>query len=407
MKKIFIICISVLISGGIFAQGKSHGKADFRLGNGLDIQLNDGDYTFNLGGFIQAGAQYLKDEGSKAENRFDIKYGYLSLAGNAKKEKVSFLLQLDFADSKPLLDAWIAYKPIKFLTISAGQKQTFTNNREMTFLENRLSMVDRSIMSRNLASTGRELGLFLESEFMLGNVGILPQFAVTTGDGRNSFGSSSTDVDKGGLKYGGRFDIAPLGMFTPGNDKIGADLAHEKSPKVKVGVAGSYNSGVSNAFGEGHGDFALYTAEGKEKLPDYRKLYADIMFKFQGFSLLGEYGNTSATRIKGLHTATNGTGELLPGDISSFLYLGDSYNIQMGYALRNGFALDLRYTKIKPEYEDSESVLKDVSAYDVTLTKYFVDNRLKIQGGFSYLDYKKENNIRNHIQAELLLQVIF
>jgi len=406
MKKILIICISFLVSGAIFAQGKSHGNVDFRLGNGLDIQLNNGDYSFNIGGFIQTGAQYIKDEGSKHENRFDIKYGYLSLAGNAAKEKVSFLLQLDFADSSPLLDAWIAYKPIKYLTISAGQKQTFTNNREMTFLENRLSMVDRSIMSRNLSKTGRELGLFLESEFFIGNVGILPQVAVTTGDGRNSFGSGSTDVDKGGLKYGGRLDVTPLGSFTQGNDKIGADLAHEVSPKIKIGVAGSYNSGVSSSIGEGHGDFALYNKEGKEKLPDYRKVYADIMFKYSGFSLLGEYGNTSATRVKGLHSGINGTGELFPGDISSLLYLGDSYNIQMGYALRNGFALDLRYTKLNPEFEDKVSVMKNINAYDVTLTKYFVDNRLKIQGGFSYLDYK-ESSIKNHIQAELLLQVIF
>lgn len=406
MKKILIICISFLISGGIFAQGKSHGKVDFRLGNGLDIQLNNGDYSFNIGGFIQTGAQYFKDESSKAENRFDIKYGYLSLAGNAAKEKVSFLLQLDFASGSPLLDAWIAYKPIKFLTISAGQKQTFTNNREMTFLENRLSMVDRSILSRNLSNTGRELGLFFESEFSIGNVGTLPQVAVTTGDGRNSFGSGSTDVDKGGLKYGGRLDICPLGLFTKGNDRIGADLAHESTPKVKVGVAGSYNSGVSNIIGEGHGDFAFYNKNGKEKLPDYRKVYADIMFKYRGFSLLGEYGNTSATRLKGLYSATNGTGALLPGDISSYLYIGDSYNIQMGYALRNGFALDLRYTNVNPEFEDKISALKKMNAYDVTLTKYFVDNRLKIQGGFSYLDYK-ESSIKNHIQAELLFQVIF
>ncbi|WP_185154673.1 hypothetical protein [Dysgonomonas sp. 511] len=406
MKRIFIICVSILISGGLFAQGKSHGKTDFRLGNGLDIQLNDGDYSFNLGGFIQAGAQYQKDEGSKAENRFDIKYGFLSLAGNAKKEKVSFLLQLDFADSKPLMDAWIAYQPIKFLKISAGQKQTFTNNREMTFLENRLSMVDRSILSRNLSNKGRELGLFLESEFLLGNVGFMPQVAVTTGDGRNSFGSSSIDVDKGGLKYGGRLDVCPLGLFAAGNDKVGADLAHETTPKIKVGVAGSYNSGVSNNIGEGHGDFALYTKEGKEKLPDYRKLYADIMFKYQGFSLLGEYGNTSAARLAGLYTASNQTGQLVPGEISSYLNLGDSYNIQMGYALRNGFALDLRYTKVKPEFKESNSLLQDMSAYDATLSKYFVDNRLKIQGGFSYLDYKS-NSIRNHIQAELLMQIIF
>lgn len=406
MKKLLIISTVLLLSVSIFAQNKVHGKADFRLGNGLDIQLNDGDYSFNIGGFIQSDMQYIKPDGAKAENRFGIKYGFFSLGGNAAKEKVSFLLQLDFANNSPLMDAWIAYQPLDFLKISAGQKQTFTNNREMTLFESNLSMNDRSLLSRTLSNTGREFGLFVESEFLIGNIGIQPQIAVTSGDGRNSFGSSSIDVDFGGLKYGGRLDICPLGLFTKGNDKIGADIAHEELPKIKIGAAGSYNTGVSNKIGEGHGDFFLYKNDGTTKLPDYRKVYADVMFKYQGFSLLAEYANSTATRLKGLRPVKDVDLELVPGQISSYLYLGDSYNIQLGYALKNGFALDARYTKVKPEFDNAISSMKETNEYDVTVSKYFIDNRVKIQGGVSYLDYPK-SDIGKNLQAELLFQVIF
>ncbi len=404
IKKILILTVSFLLYGNISAQEESTDNVSFRLGNGLNIRLNNGDYTFNLGGFIQPNFEYNKPEDQPSETKFGIKRGFMSFSGNAVKEKVSFLLQLDYAKSSPLMDAWIAYAPIKQLKITAGQKQTFTNNTEMTFLESNLSMVDRSLLSTTLSDTGREFGLFLESNFSLGQVGIAPKIAVTSGDGRNSFGSSSVDVDYGGLKYGGRLDIYPFGAFTGNNDKIGADLFHEQTPKVKLGAAGSYNVGVSNSIGEGHGNFVMYNENGKQKLPDYRKFYVDILAKYKGLSILGEYANATATSLDGLYTSSTGVGELVPGQISSYLVLGNIYNFQIGYVLKNGFALDLRYTKTDPEFKDTQSLMSEINAYNATLTKYFIDNRLKIQGGVSYLDYV---DAKSNLQAQVLLQVVF
>ena len=46
----------------------------------------------------------------------------------------------------------------------------------------------------------------------------------------------------GGLKYGGRLDVLPLGEFKSGNDGVGADFVREESPKLLVGGAMSYNA---------------------------------------------------------------------------------------------------------------------------------------------------------------------
>lgn len=82
----------------------------------------------------------------------------------------------------------------------------------------------------------------------------------------------------GGLKYGGRLDVLPLGEFKSGNDGVGADFAREESPKLLVGGAMSYNDGASNKVGEGHGDFVLYDKDGDSKFPALRKIAADLLF---------------------------------------------------------------------------------------------------------------------------------
>jgi hypothetical protein len=54
--KYILICTTLLISSFAHAQlanEKSENKATFELGNGLNIDFKNGDYSFNLGGMIQ------------------------------------------------------------------------------------------------------------------------------------------------------------------------------------------------------------------------------------------------------------------------------------------------------------------------------------------------------------------
>ena len=379
-------------------------QVDFNLGGGLSFSLNDGNYQFNLGGFIQPSFISSKTNGLDRENQYNSRRSYLQFSGNAVKEKVSFLFQLDYSLSEPLLDAWLAYHPYEFLTITVGQKQTFLNNREMMYREDRLQFTNRSFLSTNFSNTGRELGVFVSSKFG-DSFGIAPMFAVTSGDGRNSFGATSRDSDLGGIKYGGRLDLYPFGFFKTGNDLTSTDLLHEEKLKFVIGAAASKNTGASNAFGEGHGDYILYDANGLNNYPDYTQIYADILFKYQWFSLLGEYVNTSASNIDITYTDANARQILAPTQISQFLALGDSFNVQAGYVTLSGFSFDVRYENTNPEFLNNvNSIVQKGSAYSFGLSKYFVGNSLKVQTSYTSLNpaIGLETN-----QFDVLFQITF
>jgi hypothetical protein len=386
---------------------------EFQLGDGLRFNVNDGDYKFKIGGFIQGVYQHDKTVGSVANNYMNARNAFFTLSGSMMKEKVSFLLQNNFSSGRPLLDAWVSYSPVSNIKITFGQKQAFTNNREMTFFEDKLQFVDRGIFSLQFSNLGREFGVFLESEFSEGDFIIKPKIAITSGDGLNSFGANSTDVDRGGLKYGGRIDILPLGKFKEGNDKYIADLKHEDQLKILVGAAYSYNIGASNKVGEGHGDFMLYNNTGKSMLPDYRKFYEDILLKYKGFSLLTEYTNTTATSLSGSYLDAGATRPLYLTEISEYLVLGDGYNVQAGYVTKSGLALDVRYEKLNQEFDNNLSLLLDQEAYTLGLTKYFKGNNFKIQGLVSSNNLNQFNSISstiekvNTITAQLAVQVVF
>ena len=403
----------MLISTFAIGQDQTQKSAETGLGNGLNFSLSENQYEFKISGFLQPSWQYSRLDTLKAENKFRSKRSYLNFGGKALKEKLSFFVQIDFSASTPLLDAFAAYNFNSKWNISAGQRRTFTNNREMTFDEDKLQFSERGILSNSFCGNGREFGLFLEGK--IGSKFVIhPQLAITSGDGPNSFGVNSTDIDLGGFKYGGRLDIYPLGEFSEGNQGFAADLKHESKPKILIGGAASFNKGASSAKGEGHKDLPFYDNFKKRKFPDYRKLSADILIKYRGFSLLAEVINSTAASLSGIYEGISVDPDtdiprqiliLKPGQISQFLVLGNAYNVQAGYVTKSGYALDLRYEKQSPEFTDEPlSVLPKAEVATIGLSKYFPDNRLKIQATVSQIKFV---NNKKAIQSELLLQVVF
>lgn len=402
LKKLTVFITLVLAAPAWAQLQPTRSHAYFELGSGLNFNFNDSSYLFRISGMVQPYVGIEKVPDMESQHYFNSRRSYMNFSGVAVKEKVDFFFQLDYSLQDPLLDVWIAYHPFKGFSLVMGQKQSIANNREMLIMEDQLQYPERSILSTSFSATGREFGIFLEQR--IGNdFGIVPQVAVTSGDGRNSFGVDSRDVDQGGLKYAGRLDVYPLGYFTKGNEIAIADLMHEDQPKLVVGGAASFNTGASEAVGEGHGDFVLYDEDGNAMQPDYRQVYGDLLVKYRGFSLLGEYNVSTATNLEG--TFKEVTGDLLrPTEISQYLALGSAYNLQVGYVTTSGYALDLRYAAVMPEFENGPSVIEETTAWTVGLTKYFKGNNLKIQGAFSSYNYA---NDASAVMGEILFQVIF
>lgn len=406
MKKIFCITFLLCSMTLIAQEEEPKHKADFDFGKGLNFSLNEGDYQFYISGFIQPAVSYEKFENQDDDYRFNAKRSFFMLGGKLVKEKLSFLLQTDYSFSDPLMDAWIGYHPFDWMDIYAGQKQNFVNNREMLFREDRLQFTDRSLSSQTFSNTGREFGLFVETDFEVGyGVIVSPKVSITSGDGRNSFGDNSRDVDFGGAKIGGRLDIFPLGRFTKGNNLYTADLAHEETIKILVGGAVSENDGTSSPNGEGHGEFLLFDKNGKVSLPDYSQVYIDLLAKYKGFSMLLEYTDASVSGINEIYIDESATTILAPTQISEFLFLGDSFVGQLGYVTKSGFSFDFRYENTSPEFDtNANSLLTEFDNYTFGFTKYFDGNNIKLQAAISTTEFDQGPSLTT---GELLLQIVF
>jgi len=400
-----ILLFLAFIKGfGLSAQTTStSNKAAVDFERGLLLTFSDSNYAFQFGGFIQPSVIYQKNSGETPDLMLNAKRTFLRMGGIAVKEKLSFLIQMDFSQNQPLLDAWIAYHPGN-LTLTFGQKQSIGNNREMLYREDRLQFADRSILSEQFSQTGREFGLF--AEWRLGKkIGIEPKLAITSGDGRNSFGADSRDVDLGGLKYAGRLDIYPLGFFKSGNDLFSGDLLRENKPKFVLGSAFSVNQGASNKVGEGHGDFSLYNEIGKMDLPNYRKFYVDLLAKYNGFSFLFEFGNASAAGLSQNFLDDQAALRLAPGQISTLMILGNSYNSQLGFITKSRYGFDLRYASTQPEFEGlANNLITKNERLTLGISKYLQGHQAKIQSAFGLLNPGKSNS---GVLFELMAQVGF
>ena len=400
------------------AKYEKNNSYDFSLGNGVQFSFDDNKHIFGIGGMTQSRYLHLKPDGSisNPSNYFGIKRTYFNMHGKLNDGLFSFLIQTNFSESFPLLDAWAGYHPSENISLYFGQKLSPLNNLSMQIMEYDLQFASRNYLSKNFSNYGREFGFFLESKFNFGNIGIKPILAITSGDGINSFGENSLDSDQGGFKYGGRLNIYPMGFFKANNEFTGHDLLKEDDLKLMIGGSASLNIGASHKVGEGHyneeiisdGTFMFYNSDStlENKLPNYLKNNIDVLVKYRGFNFLLEYVNTAAYNLQG--TAINPSGTLLDTtQISEYLVLGNAYNVQLGYLFENDLSIDIRWGQSFKEFSFNEnSILKNYDNMALGISKYFSKRAVKTQLMARYLNFY-ENTDFNQLSIEMLLQIKF
>ena len=64
----------------------------------------------------------------------------------------SFLIQTNFSESFPLLDAWAGYHPSETISLFFGQKLSPLNNLSMQIMEYDLQFASRNYLSQNFLS---------------------------------------------------------------------------------------------------------------------------------------------------------------------------------------------------------------------------------------------------------------
>lgn len=378
----------------------------YEFGEGLRFNTIDGK-ELKISGYLQPyfeSKNYTDADDLEAENRFRMRRARLRLDGASSNKRFSYRFQVDLSGASEvddavgnyLLDAYVSYDITNRISLSFGQRSTYTDNRELFMASNSIQLVERSRLTSAFASI-REFGLFLQGNFRAGGGSyIKPYFVLTNGDGGNVFGK-----DHGGLKIGGRLDYLPFGLFTNFGQFRQADVVRERAPKLVIGANFSHNNGMSSRRGRGSGDIIYFNNNDEEALPDYTKFGVDFLFKYNGFSVLGEYVKATASVPSEITQRVLNSGAVstsfLVNDIQDVenyvkgrMMLGEGYNFQLGYLFKSGFSIDGRFTHLEA---DENSFLNNATFYNrpnyytLGFSKYLARNYgAKIQTSFTYVN---------------------
>ncbi len=403
-------------------------------GEGMTFSGANG-YSMNLRGYSQFYAENRAGSSDTFDanyTRFRVRRLRLRLTGDVPEYKLDYRFQIDMSGASEvgddlstfLMDAWVAYNPTKRIKIKFGQSSTPTDNRELTMGSQTLQLVERSRVTSSF-STIREFGLFASGNFRVGGGRYLrPYLTVTNGDGINAFNN-----DHGGLKVGGRLDFLPFGLFTNYGQYRQVDMVRELSPKLVIGTNYSINSGMSSRRGRNSGSIIYLDNDQNEALPDFTKFGIDFLFKYRGFSMLGEFVKTAATvpteittRVRNdgsTSTTFNVNGEQnVENYVKGRMMLGEGYNIQAGYIFKNHFSIDARYCHIEADefsFLNNNLFYNRPNYYTLGIAKYTNRNYgFKVQASVTYnevgsgaTDIKANPITGNEFTARILTSFAF
>ena len=193
INKYTLFLISLLFFNYLYSQEtqeftnstfEKNNEYSYSLGNGILFNFDDSTHLFKIGGMAQPSFlnSRFDDTTQNSKNYFGVKRAYFNVSGSLNNGEISFLIQTDFSDPYPLLDAWAGYHPTKNISIYFGQKQSPFNNHSMQMMEYNLQFASRNNLSKVFCKTGREFGLFIETRYSLGSIGLKTFAAIVIND---------------------------------------------------------------------------------------------------------------------------------------------------------------------------------------------------------------------------------
>ena len=423
--RLFYFVVAFLIVNLSYSQGLE--MQSYKFGDGLRF-VGESGQSIRLTGYAQPMAELKNiDSVDLNSSRYRMRRLRLRIDGQTKDPRFKYRLQVDLSgvseigevNEDPLMDAYIDYAPNNSFSVKFGQRTTYADNRELWMSSNSLQLVERSRLTSAFASI-REFGVFVTGRIKSGRGSFIrPYFVLSNGDGKNVMGN-----DKGGLKIGGRIDYLPFGLFTNIGQFRQIDVMREQVPKLVVGAHYSHNSGISSRRGRYSGRIIYLNNNDEESLPDYTKYGVDFLFKYRGFSALGEYVKSTANVPTDITQRVRTNGSVTPdflapytdgnnGDLNDMInyvkgrmMLGSAYNFQLGYLFKNNFSIDGRYTHLNADensFMNNATFYNRPNYYTIGVTKLSGRNYgFKIQASLTYVDGSLGINHDNDLDTDVV-----
>lgn len=352
-----------------------------KVGKGISFVAADSSFSVRLNGRIQnLYSGQLDLVGDEYNDRFSVRRARLKFDGFAFSPKLEYKIELGLSNqdiaggtaqngntANIVLDAVARWNFAPGYSLWFGQTK-LPGNRERIVSSQKLQFVDRSLLNSRY-NLDRDIGIQLHHESAVGR-GLFRQIAaVSMGEGRNI-----TTGNQGGYDYTARLEYLPFGEFKSDGDYSGGDLSREESPKLSLAAAYDFNDDASRENGQ-LGPFS-------DQNRDLKTLFADVMFKYRGFSAMAEYADrrTSGTPV----LTTDATGA-----VTSAFVTGTGFNVQAGYLFLNNVEIAGRYTTITPEHITQRP---DNHQYTLGVSKYLAGHTVKVQSDVSLLREAAENS---------------
>ncbi|MGJ1283956.1 porin [Sphingobacterium spiritivorum] len=282
--------------------------------------------------------------------------------------KISYSVQLaftrgdqDFDDSgipNIVRDAVIFYNFSDDFYIGFGQNK-LPGNRQRVNSSGQLQFAERSIVNANF-SIDRDFGISANLSKKIGDMPFNLKAEISTGEGR------AVNTTDNGLAYTGRVEFLPFGQFTNSGDYSEGDLEREETPKLSIGGGYSFNNKTTRLSGQ--------TGAFVKDAKDLSTLFADAIFKYNGFAYQVEYMKRNVD---------NPFNQDLEGK-EVYVYKGYGINQQISYLFSKGYELAGRYTFVDP-HKDIRPKEERTEILEAGLTKYMKAHRLKFQLNGNYL----------------------
>lgn len=397
MKKLLTLSLLALTLISVNAQVKVN-----EFGKGIDITDPGSTFSMNLGFRFQTlmvnDWDVVTDDLSKVSNHssnFLIRRSRIKMKGFAFSPRLQYKVELALSNrdlavvstetrNTPglVLDAVVKYEIVKNLDLWFGQTK-LPGNRERIVSSANLQFVDRSRLNSRF-NADRDLGLQLRYKFAIGKQVIRPIVSVTQGEGRNL----TIGNPVGGYQYIGKLEWLPLGAFSSKGDYSSGDLKREETPKIAFTGAFAFNDRTFRSRDQ-LGSF-ITNSEGDYMTFSTKRVFADVLFKYKGYSTMFEYAKRSADKEVIIDPFTS--------DVLGKVYTGEAYNFQMGYLFENNWEVSGRYTFV----DAKETVANNETHYTLGLSKFLVGHKLKYQTDISYLDLAgKDDQLVYRMQFEL------
>jgi phosphate-selective porin OprO/OprP len=382
--KNFLLTLSLMLSFLATAQEAAVGQkqiekkgtdtAYLTSKKGLGFTAKDSLFQVNIGFRVQSRAGFQKDENKSGVVEGEIRRMRLKLDGFVYNPKFGYKVELGLSakdmtpfgnDGNVILDGVLFYKPTKNWVIGFGQTKLPGNNQRV-ISSGALEFTDRTINNSKF-NIDRDFGLFLDYSVQdADHFSYSLKGAVTKGEGRN-YTKNLND----GISLTGKVELFPLGAFTKNGSHFEGDLLREKSPKLMISGAFSQNNNAGRSQGQlGSNLFETRTLQ---------SVFFDAMFKYNGWTAMTSY----------MSRATDNAVTVNPLDVTKkqAVFVGHGVDTQLSYIFPSKYSLAGRYSTQKVG-SDIQKISPNVDEYAISLSKYILDHKLKVQTEFSYENEK-------------------